>query len=163
MPDEKKPKGKIGRPTKRTPELTKKFCRLISLGKSIRYACEEVNISITTWLDWIATDEGFAKQYASAKQQAIELMADDILSISDDDSEDAIYAECDDKSGKSAKRLQNSEFINRSRLRVDTRKWLMSKLVPKKYGDKMGLEHSGESKMEIVVHMDGNPENEPKG
>ena len=46
---------------------------------------------------------------------------------------------------------KNSESVQRSKLRVDTRKWLMSKLAPKKYGEKVDLEHSGEVAIKRVV------------
>jgi hypothetical protein len=59
----------------------------------------------------------------------MEAMAADIIEIADDSSGDIEL----DGEGKPR---QNAEFMNRSRLRVDTRKWLMSKLAPKKYGDK---------------------------
>ena len=63
-------------------------------------------------------------------------MAEEILDISDDDSEDTIFIEADEESGKSAKAVKNKEFIERARLRVDSRKWLLSKLLPKTYGDR---------------------------
>lgn len=59
-------------------------------------------------------------------------MADEIIEIADDGSNDWMERE-----GKAA---PNGEMVNRSRLRVDTRKWLMSKMAPKKYGDKMSTE-----------------------
>jgi hypothetical protein len=81
-------------------------------------------------LRWLSQKPEFSQKYARAKQAQAEVMADEILDIADDSSKDAINTE-------EGKVYQNSEFINRSRLRVDSRKWLMSKMLPKKYGDRI--------------------------
>jgi hypothetical protein len=62
-----------------------------------------------------------------------EFMAEDILDIADDDSKDIKYDEDGNESC-------NAEFVARSRLRIDTRKWLASKLAPKIYGDRSIVE-----------------------
>lgn len=74
-------------------------------------------------------------------------MAEEILEIADDGSQDTEEIEISE--GVTSTRT-NAEVIQRSRLRVDTRKWLMSKLAPKKYGDKLGLEHSGEVNVSLA-------------
>jgi len=89
--------------------------------------------------DWIAADEGFAAQYARSKEQQADHIFEQIIDIADDDSEDELFVGGEDESGASAKRVQNSEFIARSRLKVDARKWVVSKLLPRKYGDKVTL------------------------
>jgi hypothetical protein len=65
----------------------------------------------------------------------MELMATEILDIADDGSNDTYETDDGEK--------VNQDHINRSRLRVDTRKWLMSKLAPKKYGEKVQQEVTG--------------------
>ena len=87
--------------------------------------------------DWIAESEEFSALYARAKLLQADFLAEQIVEISDDSSEDELFVGGDDESGAGAKRVQNSEFIARSRLRVDARKWVASKLAPKKYGDKI--------------------------
>ena len=67
--------------------------------------------------------------------QRSEAMFEDILEIADDTSRDTI----DTENGEKA----NSEWISRSRLRVDARKWMLSKMMPKKYGDKITQELGG--------------------
>jgi hypothetical protein len=79
----------------------------------------------------------FSDQYARALDARTDAMAEEILEIADDDSEDAVT---DPETG--ATRL-NAEFVARSRIRVDTRKWLMARMAPKKYGDKVQQEVSG--------------------
>jgi hypothetical protein len=68
----------------------------------------------------------------------MEHWAEDIIEISDDGSRD--YVATSDEDG--AHRVDH-DHVSRSRLRVDSRKWLLSKLAPKKYGDRVGLEHYG--------------------
>lgn len=63
-------------------------------------------------------------------------MADEIIDIADASEGDVIV----DEDGR---RLIDNEAVQRARLRVDSRKWLLSKLVPKKYGDKIDLSVSG--------------------
>ena len=56
------------------------------------------------------------------------------MNIADDDSKDVRH-------GKDGEELLNAEFVQRSRLRIDTRKWLASKLLPKMYGDRKEIEN----------------------
>ena len=66
-------------------------------------------------------------------------MFEDIIDIADDSSQDRIVNE-------DGKEVMNSEFVQRSRLRVDARKWALSKLNPKKYGDASRLTLEGGDK-----------------
>jgi len=141
----------LGRPTKRNPKREKIILEGVAKGESLRKVCKRAGIETTTFLDWVRKDDSFALQYARAKEIAAELMADEILEIADDTSQDELFVDQEDASGKSAKRVQNSEFINRSRLRVDSRKWLLSKLLPKKYGDKLELSGDKDSPLTVVV------------
>ena len=84
----------------------------------------------------------FGRLYTEAKRSQIEVFVEDIVDISDDNKRDAEV----DKSGK--KRI-NRDFYERSRLRVDTRKWLACKLAPRIYGDKVQSEISGKDGMPI--------------
>jgi hypothetical protein len=92
---------------------------------------------------WIAESEEFAAQYARAKEFQARHIFEQIIDIADDSSEDELFVGGDDEEGASAKRVMNSEFIQRSKLRVDARKWVLSKLLPKEYGDKITQEVTG--------------------
>jgi hypothetical protein len=85
-------------------------------------------------LNWLSKNLEFREQYERAKREGAEAWAEEILDISDDGSNDFYI----DEDGTEK---VNHENIQRSRLRVDSRKWLMSKLLPKKYGDKVDLNH----------------------
>ncbi len=73
-------------------------------------------------------------------------MADELLQIADDATSDITKLESDD-----GREVVNHEHIARSKLRVDTRKWLLSKCLPKVYGDKLLNEHSGPDGAPIEV------------
>jgi hypothetical protein len=119
------------------------ICELIINGKSLRKALIEVgNISAQTFFIWIREDEDKSKQYARATTERAELMFEDMFDIADDSTSDFIETDL----GKQF----NSEHLQRSKLRVDTRKWALSKLMPKKYGDKLDLTTDGEK----IQHVD---------
>lgn len=136
---------KTGRPSNYTQELADKFCELISNGDSLRTACTDKEMpSPATIFKWMRENDNFLKQYEKATQERTEAMAEELLDIVDDGSND--YMMRTGKDGKESWQL-NGEHIQRSRLRADTRKWLMAKMKPKKYGDHIDL--SGES---TVIH-----------
>ena len=79
---------------------------------------------------WVIKDEKFAVLYARAKMKQAELMAEEIIEISD-------YMGDDEYIDEHGKVKVNHENINRARLRVDSRKWIACKLAPRIYGDKV--------------------------
>ena len=87
-------------------------------------------------LDWLFDEPEFSTQYARAREAQAEHYLDEIISISDDSMLDT---EIDPVTGNER---TNHEVVARAKLRVDTRKWAMSKLAPKKYGDR--ITHGGD-------------------
>ena len=87
----------------------------------------------------------FAQQYAHAREVGLETMADEILEIADETSHDTTY-------NKNGDEVANSEWIARSKVRIDTRKWLLSKQLPKKYGDRTVL--AGDPDNPLMEPMD---------
>lgn len=106
----------------------------------------------STVLRWLQKDEhaSFRDHYAHARTLQAEHWADEIVEIADDGSGDVREVE---KNGRLIE-LVDHDHINRSRLRVDTRKWLMARMAPKKYGDRVGLEHSGPEGGPLVVRWE---------
>ncbi len=94
----------------------------------------------TTVLRWVYEHEEFHNQYTRARTELLEYWADEIVDISEDGSND--WYERETKNGNSI-RVVDREHVSRSKLRVDTRKWLLSKLAPKKYGERVTQEVSG--------------------
>lgn len=133
-------KRKVGRPEIYTQELADKVCEKIAEGYSMRTVCSPDDMpGLTTVFKWLRTNEEFAKQYARATEERTEAMSEDILDIADDGSNDLMTIQ----KGQQSYTVENKEVTNRSRLRVDTRKWLMSKMKPKKYGDKIDMTTNG--------------------
>ena len=132
-----------GRPTIFTKALGDRFFARLAMGESVRTVCAEDNMpAMTTIFRWLREKEDFRKQYDVAKQEATEAMSEDLLDIADNGVNDWMevhYGKDDDASWR-----VNGEAIQRSRLRVDVRKWLMSKMKPKKYGEKLDLTSAGE-------------------
>lgn len=92
----------------------------------------------STVMRWLAKYPEFRDQYAGAREAQADYYAEEILEIADDGSNDWMER----KRGDETIEVENHEVLNRSRLRVDTRKWLMARMSPKKYGDK--LTHAGD-------------------
>jgi hypothetical protein len=151
---------KAGRPQRTNKkEIQDAICHLISTTslslRKILTSLEKQGIeNIPTYKcvkEWIANEGEFCAQYVRAKEIQLDIYADEIVEISDDDGLDLGFTE----EGKS---FINHENINRSRLRVDTRKWLLSKLAPKKYGDKLGLETGDTGPIVLKVIYDNKPQ-----
>lgn len=99
-------------------------------------------VAIVKWLNNLNNKyDYFREQYKLARQIQAELLADEIFDIVDDGTNDWMERHGEDSPGYAF----NSEHYQRSRLRTDTRKWYLSKVLPKIYGDKLGLEHTGKN------------------
>jgi len=126
------------------------ICEDISEGMSLRKACERHDVHPKTFYQWIQKDIEKGKQYVYATEQRAEIIFEDIINIADGNKSDIIIT------GESHE-ITNHDAINRSRLMVDARKWMLGKMNPKKYGDKIHNEHSGEiaTKINFVKKKDG--------
>lgn len=116
---------KRGRPATFDRAVADQILERLSEGESLRSICRDEGMpSEGTVRLWATVDrEGFHSQYTRAREHQMDSLAEDILEISDDKDADA----------------------QRSRLQVDTRKWLMSKIAPKRFGDKVSMEHTGKN------------------
>lgn len=93
---------------------------------------------------WLREHKDFSEQYARACRERSEAMAEDILDISDDGVNDWMAIQYGKDPNNVAWKV-NNEAVQRSKLRVETRKWLMSKMIPKKYGDKVDVTSDGKA------------------
>jgi len=98
---------------------------------------------------WLAANESFRHQYARAKAVQADVMAEEITEIADDGTND--WMERHGQDGEAIGWQLNGEHVQRSRVRIDARKWLMGKLAPKKYGDSSSLELSGPGGGPVVI------------
>ena len=132
-----------GRPAIFTQELADSFCEQIATtSKSLRTICAMDGMpSVITVLKWIRENtNGFSAQYARAKEEQADMLIEDMLEIADDGTNDLMTI----TKGGISYQVENKEVTNRSRLRVETRKWIASKLKPKKYGDKLDVTSDGD-------------------
>ena len=136
-PPTKTPK-KNGRPTKYSDKLADRICQKIAEGYSARSICKEKDmVSMQTLFRWLRENDKFREQYVRACEERSYAQAEEIIDIADNATND--YMEKLEGDGY----IFNSENVQRSRLRIDTRKWLMSKMNPKVYGDKLDMTTNG--------------------
>ena len=132
------------------------LCELLETGMSLTKACSIVPASPSSSqiLDWIVAEPALAEQYALAREAGYKIIADEILAIADENfttvEEDVLDESGSPVMNADGHRLQRSikvplsnEGIARNRLRIDSRKWMLSKMLPKVYGDKIQTEHTG--------------------
>lgn len=124
-----------GRPSKYSTKLAKEICLQLAQGKPMIKICADPKMpTYVTTLDW--RTEGsprfkkeFSDMYDRARRDQADFYAEQCLQIADQSEGDVM--ETDD-----GRNLTNYENINRSKLRVDTRKWFASKMFPRNWGEK---------------------------
>ena len=139
---------KRGRPSRYTEAIAAKVCRRLAEGESLRTICGDTAMpAISTVMGWLFDGKhaDFSEQYARARDLQADKLFDEALEIADEASEDWTTTE-------DGKKILDHEHVQRSRLRVDTRKWAAGKLAPKRYGDK--LQHTGDGGGPIRVRPD---------
>ena len=107
----------------------------IESGCSLRAACRKTNLNRRDFYKWIDDSDELKNQYARATTERHDKIFEEILEISDDGSNDNLV----DKEGNEK---LNAEHVQRSRLRVDSRKWMLGKMNPKKYGDRINVDQT---------------------
>jgi hypothetical protein len=124
------------------PELLTLICLRTAEGESMRAIARDPDMPSRSRIQKeLVENSAFAAQYARARELMYAGWADEILEIADDGTTDYIT-----KVGRNGHEYEavDQEHIQRSRLRVDSRKWLLSKLLPKQFGDKVEHDHGGE-------------------
>lgn len=133
-----------GRPRVYSEALAAALLDRLADGETLRGICRDATMPArSTVQGWMVNVGGFSARYAQARARGVEVLADEILDLSDDSSRDVHI-------GEDGQKIVDHEAIARSRLRVDSRKWLLSKLLPQTYGDRQQLEHSGPGGASLV-------------
>lgn len=119
----------MGRPTDFTSELANAICERLADGESLRSICQLEDMPAeSTVRHWALEDrDGFFAQYTRARDVGLDCMADRVLHDADTATDASL-----------------------GRLKMDARRWYLSKLAPKRYGDKVEVEHAGEVKVTRV-------------
>ncbi len=105
---------------------------------SLRAVCEsgdDLTPTESSFRDWCEDDEELAAQYTRAREDRAEKIFEECLAIADSQEGDVIKVDGTDQ--------PNHDLIQRARLRIDTRKWMLGKMQPKVYGEKLDLNHGG--------------------
>lgn len=150
-------KRKPGRPSIFSQNLADKICARLAIGESARTVCADDGMpALASLFKWLRENKEFSEQYARAKQESADAMAEDILDISDEGSNDWM----EKRYGRDAEStwVVNGEAVQRSKLRVETRKWLMAKMKPKRYADHIDVTSDGkaiETNTIILKKFDG--------
>lgn len=135
---DKKENGKndTGRPTTYSQKTADLICEKLSEWMSLRSVCDLDGMPAwSTVFKWIREHDEFSKQYTKAKEESADALVEEILDIADNSTND--WMEVNDPDNPWYR--FNWDHYQRSRMRVDVRKWIASKMKPKKYGDKLAI------------------------
>lgn len=140
-----------GRPPEPVPQdKANEILAWIADGKPLREWCRtEGNPTFVTVYNWLDKDKEFALRFAQAREVGQDVIAQECLEIADNGEND--WMERTGKKGESIGWMVNGEAVLRSRLRVDTRLKLLAKWNPKKWGDKLQTEHTGELGIKTIL------------
>lgn len=123
----KRPSGNaaVGRPREHDrAQVMLAVCLSVSEGQLVKHAAEAAGVTAKTIRQWALEDAELGALYARAREEQAHAIAEEALAIADSEAE-------------------TSEAVARNRLRVDTRKWLASKIAPRLYSERQQLEHTG--------------------
>jgi hypothetical protein len=150
MSDEN-PVKPLGRPSTFTQEIADEICERMADGESLRTICSSNHMPRrSTVFRWLAADEAFRDQYAHACELRTDELFDQMLEIAD-------TPQVGTKSVSKATGIEITEadMIEHRRLQVEARKWALGKMAPKKYGDKVTQEHTGNLFDSLLAAVDG--------
>jgi len=119
----------------RKEETFRAICERMVKGESLNSIVSDKSMpNYSTVQDWINGDETLAARYARAREDRADFYADEIADIADDAGGDAVLGI--DKDGKHYAKM-DGEAVQRAKLRIDTRKWVASKMRPQQYGERV--------------------------
>lgn len=140
-----------GRPTVYSVEVCEVIFDRMSKGESILKICNSEDMPTRRmFYKWMQENEEMRNNYARACEARQEYIFEELFDIADDGSNDLMTI----TKGDISYEQENKEVTNRSRLRVDTRKWILARMNPKKYGDKVQTELSGEIAVKQITGME---------
>lgn len=130
-------------------DLMQSICDRVADGEHIKHICKEPDMpSFVTFWNWCQRDPELQALYDRAMQAKLEGMSEELLTIGDDSTND--YVTRLNFKGAQEERVVDAEHINRSRLRIETRKWLLEKRFSRIYGDKMDLNVKGSLELSVA-------------
>lgn len=137
----------MGRQTTFTAKAADAICARLSKGEPLASICRDKGMpAVRTVSDWAAANPEFAADFARGRDEGFDAIAADCLDIADDASGDRKIV---GREGEE-REVCDTEFVQRAKLRIETRLKLLAKWDPKRYGDKLDLNHSGGVTVEII-------------
>jgi len=116
-------------------DLADLICAIIAQGKTVNATARLVGVHPSTIFGWARHDfDGFRERFNAARDDCVEKMVDEIVEIADDSSRDI---EINNKTGKEQ---LNAEVVQRSKLRIEARKWIAAMVKPNRYGERIKVE-----------------------
>jgi hypothetical protein len=161
---------RIGGPLVYTPDVAERICEGLRSGRTLHDLCAGDDMPAdSTVLHWMKTDrDGFAARYLQAREIGYMAMADEIIAIADDASNDWKAFSSEVGSGsreenaseekRGDQRVPDRESVERSRVRITARCWLLSRMLPRIFGDRLSVEAThaaGDSLREVMRIIDG--------
>lgn len=122
-------------------KITTKICLRIMNGERLRNILKEKEMpSNETFYNWLSEDEDKSKQYARACEIRADWVFDEMIEIADTTEEGEIITD----KGEGRIETKTEDMLGHRKLKVDTRKWMLARMNPKKYGDKLDLTSDNE-------------------
>lgn len=137
-------KREKGRPSRYSAALAERICDHIRCGCSLRRAADKEGVSHSTVMTWALNNAVFSDQYARACEVRLSALEDKLLDLVEDGHQVA------------GRGLIGGNLLNAVKLEVETIKWMLAKLMPKKYGDRKAVELTGPNGGPVAV--EGNKE-----
>ena len=132
-------KNPVGAPTTYNAHLATVICIRIAEGESLRQILRDEGMPAqSTVYEWLLRHPEFAENYTRAREEQADTLADEIISIADEQPE--IIAVVDKKTGALIEHKLDGAFLQWQKNRIEARKWTAMKLKPKKYGDRVAVE-----------------------
>lgn len=122
--------------TDENAELSMLILACMEEGMSLRKSCESIGVPPGTFMRWVAENEDLTEHYTRAREHLLDMKAEDLEDI-----------------GERAANAVTAVEVAGLRLQSDNRKWLLSKLMPKKYGERQTVEHEGKITIGLAARM----------
>ena len=138
----------MGRPTVYTEELAATICERLASGRSLRDVCRDEGIPDRATIHrWLISNDGFCDQYTRATNIRADEMFDEMFEIADT----PMLGEKRKISADGAVEVSEADMIEHRKLQIETRKWSLARMAPKKYGDRTQIQHSGDADNPVVT------------
>ena len=135
---------------KYTPvQITEKFLivnQRIAQGEPLRDVLKDLHISSNTWTDWVLLSAEHELQYTHATDERADKIFEDMIKIADDSSQDLLATDRGE--------VGNMVKVQRDKLRIETRKWALGKLKPKKFSDRLTLQGDADNPIQSKLTIE---------